>query len=112
METGQLTISRVVDYIRVLLYILYVSLAMAMQSALIAGNYLFSNILGFCFGGLGVPISEKINTLITFGYEALEYKNINCRLCYEGIETPYHLATECPCLNLFRKEIFYEFNYL
>ena len=51
----------------------------------------------------------KHEMLINFGYEALEYKNINCRLCQEGIETPYHLVTECPCLNLFRKELFFEF---
>ena len=48
---------------------------MASQSALLAGKLnifknksLILNNLGFCYGGLGVPIDSKTSTFITFGY--------------------------------------------
>jgi len=41
---------------------------MASQSALLAGNLYPFQLLGFCYGGLSVAISDKTSTLITFGY--------------------------------------------
>lgn len=44
----------------------------------------------------GHVFMNRHNTLLDFGYEALDDPCARCRLCENGEESPIHLATVCP----------------
>jgi hypothetical protein len=53
-----------------------------------------------------IQVSRSHGVLIQRGRDDLESDDSLCRLCEEERETPEHLLTECPVLNLDRQALF------